>query len=97
MNDTTKDESDKPSWAHRIGRIIMWIGIVSLITGVLSSIAISYLVGFGVILTTPNFHILNTIALAGLILTIIGVLARYGSSNLSKDGIWSLQTGPYVK
>ena len=97
MNDTIEKESDVRSKLPRIGRVIMWIGIVFLIVGVSSMFAISSLYGIGVIVTAPNYQILNTIALSGIILSVIGVIVRYGSSTLSKDGIWSLQTGPYIK
>ena len=97
MNDTTEKESDGQSMRSRIGKFVMWVGVVSLIIGVLSMFAISTLVGTGAILTNPNYQILNTIAVAGIILTIIGILFQYSSTNFSKDSIWSLQTGPYVK
>ena len=97
MNDTTDSESAKSSRAFHVGRIITWIGIVSVIIGISSMFVISSLAGTGIILTNPNYQILNIIAVAGIILAIIGILVRYATTNFSEDGIWALKTGPYVK
>jgi len=97
MDDSTEKESSIQSRRNRIGQVILLIGIITLTTGVLSSITVSILAGIGVILTNPNYQILDMMALAGLALTVIGILLKYASPNFSEDSLWALQTGPYVK
>ncbi len=95
MNDLTKPKSETDSKTKVlrsiIGRIIFWMGIIFLISGVLCTFIISSIVA-GVDFSAPNM-----LSLFGIILIFVGVLIIYATSELSKDGLWALQTGPFVK
>lgn len=95
MNDLTKPKSESDSRAkpqrNRIGRIIFWMGIVFLITGVLCTFVISSIVA------GADFSAPNALSLIGIVLIFVGVLIVYATSEFSKDGLWALQTGPFVK
>lgn len=92
MNDLTKPKSETDSrMRNRIGRIIFWMGIIFLITGVLCTSVISWIVA-GVDFSAPN-----ALSLFGILLIWVGVLIIYATGEFSKDGLWALQTGPFVK
>ncbi len=92
MNDLTKPKSETDSrMRNRIGRIIFWMGIIFLISNVLVTFAISR------IAPQTNFSAINSLALFGIVLIFVGVLIVYATGEFSKDGLWALQTGPFVK
>ena len=97
MNDLTKPMSETDSRTKplrtRIGRIIFWMGIIFLISGMLCTSVISLIVA-GV---EFNYSAPNALALFGIVLIFVGVLIVYSTSEFSKDGLWALQTGPFVK
>ncbi len=95
MNDLTKPKSETDSMSkplrNRIGRFIFWMGIIFLISNVLVTAAISW------IAPQTNFSAINSLALFGIVLIFVGVLIVYATGEFSKDGLWALQTGPFVK
>jgi hypothetical protein len=92
MNELTKPKSETDSrMRNRIGRIIFWMGIIFLISNVLVTAAISW------IAPQTNFSAINSLALFGILLIFVGVQFVYATGEFSKDGLWALQTGPYVK
>ena len=89
----------EPSFRRRLGKIALVIGLLvvaSLITlGVFASLAAAYT---GV--STLNQFYLNIAApgfLIGFLLMIIGLIAALLPEGLSKDGLWSMQVGPYIR
>ncbi len=97
MNDLKKPKSETDSMSkplrNRIGRIIFWMGIIFLVSGQLCISIISWIVTG----TDFNYSALNALSLFGILLIFVGVLIVYATSELSKDGLWVLQTGPFVK
>ncbi len=67
------------------------MGIIFLISNVLVTAAISR------IAPQTNFSAINSLALFGIVLIFVGVLIVYATGEFSKDGLWALQTGPFVK
>jgi len=97
MNDLTKPKSETDSrknpLRNHIGRIIFWMGIIFLISGVLCTSVISLIVAGAEF----NYSAPNALSLFGILLIFVGVLIVYASGEFSKDGLWALQTGPFVK
>ena len=95
MNDLTKPKSETDSMSkplrNRIGRFIFWMGIIFLISGMLCTSVISSIVA------VVDYSAPNTLALVGIVLIFVGVLIVYATGEFSKDGLWALQTGPFVK
>ena len=102
--DLTKGQSESenpnvPSFRHRVGKIALVIGlflIASLIIlGAFASLAAAYT---GT--STLNQLYLNIAIpgfLVGLLFMIVGLIAVLLSEGFSKDGLWSMQTGPYIR
>ncbi|MHA2021951.1 MAG: hypothetical protein ACW96N_09570 [Candidatus Thorarchaeota archaeon] len=94
----SKDHKE-PSIRRRLGKTALVIGlflIASLtILGVFASLAAAYtgmstLNQFYLNIAIPGF-------LMGFLLMIIGFIAVFLPEGLSKDGLWSMQVGPYIR
>jgi hypothetical protein len=98
MNDRAEVEMKTESTRKFEGRIIFWTELVVSICGVILGFAMPlFVMGFGLTTTPSTYLTPNLITLVGLLTLLIGVLIRYATNTFSKDGLWSLQTGPYIK
>jgi uncharacterized membrane protein HdeD (DUF308 family) len=81
-----------------VGKIVMWIGIAIIlfvfITGMYLSLA-AYTSHF--VQYTSEGSKLTPLLLTGIVLILFGVAAILYPTGPSKDGVWVLMTGPYVR
>ncbi len=103
MNENERElESNATSLKHRIERTMLLGGFI-LISISFMLISIRSVMFYALILTGAEFqvtgadyYIESLFFLLGIV-TIIAGLIIYGTSLFSKDGLWVLQTGPYVR
>ncbi|MFW9801974.1 MAG: hypothetical protein ACFFFC_04950 [Candidatus Thorarchaeota archaeon] len=88
-----------PSFRHRVGKLVLVLGFfliaLLIILGAFASLAAAYtgdstLNHLYLDLAIPGF-------LIGFLLMIIGLTAVFCQEGPSKDWLWSIQFGPYVR
>ena len=85
-----------PSRRKRIGRAVFLLGIALIVIGLVSSFLISIVSAYsGPVLPVVNFaYVLFLLVICGIMLMIAGIAAVLLPEGLSKDGVWSMETGP---
>ena len=96
MTESQIEEPTEVSLRRRLGKIGLVLGLVLvssvIVFGLLTSIVSAY--GGSIQLVQTYNTLAAPIFVFGLLLAISGVLALIIPEGMSKDGTWSLQTGP---
>jgi hypothetical protein len=96
MTESSVEEPRKVTLKRRLGKIGLVLGFVLMgsviIFGLLTSLVSAY--GGSIQLVQTYNTLAAPIFVFGILLAISGLLALYLPEGMSKDGTWSLQTGP---
>jgi len=102
--DLTERESESeghkaPSFRHRVGKIALVLGFflvaLFIILGIFTSLAAAYAGDSTINQLYLNYAIPGF--LIGFLLMIIGLIAVFLPKGPSKDWLWSMQFGPYLR
>ncbi|MHA2379410.1 MAG: hypothetical protein ACXADS_09030 [Candidatus Thorarchaeota archaeon] len=92
-------ESIRQSSTRRFGRAVFWIGValVAIVTilGAAVLLVTAY-AGSGFLITSYGNIAIPLLAI-GTVMILVGLVAYCLPEGFSKDGLWVLKTGPYVR
>ncbi|MFX1441036.1 MAG: hypothetical protein ACFFFD_12375 [Promethearchaeota archaeon] len=88
-----------PSFRHRVGKLVLVLGffliVLLIILGVFTSLAAAYTGDPTLNQLYLNFAIPGFII--GFLLMILGITVVFWSEGPSKDWLWSIKFGPYIR
>ncbi len=95
----TTTESARYSLGRRVGRAVFWTGVaiiaVVTILGAAVMLASAY-TGTGFLLTSYT-NLAIPLVIIGAVMILVGLVAYCLPEGFSRDGLWVLKTGPYVR
>jgi uncharacterized membrane protein YidH (DUF202 family) len=92
-------ETPTPSMRKRIGRLVLYVGLAVLVIDLVSSFLISLVSAYsGSENPMTNYQTLNLfIVVAGILMVFAGLAAVLLPEGPSKDGLWVMKLGPFVR
>jgi len=96
---TNEEETKKTSMKRRIGKVGLVLGLLVIVIVIVLGLLTSWVSAHNG--STELSHAYEIIAgpalICGILLFLAGLVALLLPEGLSKDGLWSMQTGPYLR
>jgi hypothetical protein len=96
-NEETKNTG--PSRRKMIGRMVFFIGLSLLLVVIVFSLSVSIVSSYsGTQIPASNYSsIIPLLFILGLILIVAGLTAIILPDGLSRDGVWAMKLGPFIR
>jgi len=93
------EQHDIPSFRRRAGRVAVMTGVFLITSLVVLGVCVSFVAAFTGSSSLGQAYLNATIPgfVIGVLLMTVGLAAALLPEGLSKDGLWVLQTGPYIR
>jgi hypothetical protein len=97
--DNEEAETTRPSRRKRVGRMVFFIGLSLLLVVIVFSLSVSIVSSYsGTQIPASNYSsIIALIFILGLILVVVGLTAIILPEGLSRDGVWAMKLGPFIR
>ena len=97
--DNEEAETTRPSRRRMVGCMTFFIGLSLLLVVIVFSLSVSVVSSYsGTQIPTSNYSsIITLILILGLILIVAGLTAIILPDGLSRDGVWAMKLGPFVR
>jgi hypothetical protein len=93
------EQNDIPSFRRRVGKVAVMTGVFLIASLVILGVCVSFVAAFtgSSSLSQGYLNIAIPGFVFGVLLMIVGFAAALLPEGLSKDGLWVMQTGPYIR
>ena len=97
--DNEETETTRPSRRKMVGRMVFFIGLSLLLVAIVISLSVLIVSSYsGNQIPVSNYSpIITLIFILGLILIIVGLTAMILPNGLSRDGVWVMKLGPFIR